>query len=286
MLLNKIYDRINHLNPFSPESKQMIRDVGNIELCELLETESKTQCHSMFIIAWSVGIVYCTCEHFLREGRGENQKFIKYTMGSSFNSGVRHQERTTSRTPMWKKSRETGNTFRPTSFRRSARRSYSRASMIDSYEMKHSVIEWFKMVETKMFVDIGMFWQMRIIPTIWLHKKNTITRVIGGVLQTRQVPIPCQWKHRPDFKQALSTLQRLQQEAGEEPQVACLLSQTPTMGGTQFIFYMVELARVHGGLLINPKVKTEMHQVIEWTGRPVACSIWKDSSEKNFHEFN
>ena len=27
------------LNPFSPESKQMIRDVGNIELCELLETE-------------------------------------------------------------------------------------------------------------------------------------------------------------------------------------------------------------------------------------------------------
>ena len=31
-------------NPFSPESKQMIQDVGNIELCELLETDSKTQC--------------------------------------------------------------------------------------------------------------------------------------------------------------------------------------------------------------------------------------------------
>ena len=29
-------------NPFGPESKQMIRDVGNIELCELLETEPKT----------------------------------------------------------------------------------------------------------------------------------------------------------------------------------------------------------------------------------------------------
>ena len=25
-------------NPFSPESKQMIQDVGNVELCELLET--------------------------------------------------------------------------------------------------------------------------------------------------------------------------------------------------------------------------------------------------------
>ena len=31
-------------NFFSPESKQMIRDVGNIELCELLETEPKMQC--------------------------------------------------------------------------------------------------------------------------------------------------------------------------------------------------------------------------------------------------
>ena len=49
-------------------------------------------------------------------------------------------------------------------------------------------------------------------------------------------------RHRLDFKQALSILQRLQQEAGEEPQVPTFL-QTPTMGGTQFIFYMVELAR-------------------------------------------
>ena len=31
-------------NPFSPESKQMIPDVGNIELCELLEMEPKAQC--------------------------------------------------------------------------------------------------------------------------------------------------------------------------------------------------------------------------------------------------
>ena len=29
-------------NPFSPESKQMIHEVGNIELCELLDTEPKT----------------------------------------------------------------------------------------------------------------------------------------------------------------------------------------------------------------------------------------------------
>ena len=66
-------------NPFSPESKQMIQDVGNIELCELLETEPKTQCTAC-LSYWNIGIVYCTCGHFLRKGRGENQKFIKYTM--------------------------------------------------------------------------------------------------------------------------------------------------------------------------------------------------------------
>ena len=65
-------------NPFSPESKQMIHEVGNIELCELLETEPKTQRKCLSF--WDIGIVYCTCWHFLRKGREENQKFIKYTM--------------------------------------------------------------------------------------------------------------------------------------------------------------------------------------------------------------
>ena len=52
-------------NPFSPESKQMIQDEGNIELCDLLETESKTQCAAC-LSYWNIGIVYCTCGHFLQ----------------------------------------------------------------------------------------------------------------------------------------------------------------------------------------------------------------------------
>ena len=35
-----------------------------------------------------------------------------------------------------------------------------------------------------------------------------------------------------------------------------------------------------------PKVKTEMHQVLSERVRFVACSVWKDSSAKDFHEFN
>ena len=46
-------------NPFSQESKQMIHEVGNIELCELLDTESKTK-FKICLSYWDIGIVYCT----------------------------------------------------------------------------------------------------------------------------------------------------------------------------------------------------------------------------------
>ena len=51
--------------PFSPESKKMIQDVGNIELFELFETDPKTQCKAC-LSYWSEGIVYCTCGRLLR----------------------------------------------------------------------------------------------------------------------------------------------------------------------------------------------------------------------------
>ena len=57
----------------------MIQDVGNIELCELLETEPKTQC-TVCLSYWNIGKFYCTCGHFLHKERGANQEFINYTM--------------------------------------------------------------------------------------------------------------------------------------------------------------------------------------------------------------
>ena len=66
-------------NLFSPESKQMIQDVGNIELCELLETEPKAQCTACLSYR-TTGMICCTCGHFLRKETGANRKFIKYTM--------------------------------------------------------------------------------------------------------------------------------------------------------------------------------------------------------------
>ena len=66
-------------NPFSPESKKMIQEVSKIELFELLETDSKTQCTAC-LSYWNVGIVHCTCGHFLQKETEANRKFVKHTM--------------------------------------------------------------------------------------------------------------------------------------------------------------------------------------------------------------
>ena len=86
-------------NPFSQKSKQMIHEVGNIELCELLDMEPKMQC-KVCLSYWDIGIVYCGCGHFLRKGTEENKKLVQYTMDLLFYSLLLHKERTTPRAPL------------------------------------------------------------------------------------------------------------------------------------------------------------------------------------------
>ena len=61
----------------------MIHEVGNIEMCEFLDMERKIQC-KVCLSYWDIGIVYCTCGHFLRIGTEENKKFVQYTMDLLF----------------------------------------------------------------------------------------------------------------------------------------------------------------------------------------------------------
>ena len=65
-------------NPFSETTKKMIKDVGNVELFELFETDPKTQCKAC-LSCWSEGIVYRTCGHLLKEIVA-NRGFIVYTL--------------------------------------------------------------------------------------------------------------------------------------------------------------------------------------------------------------
>ena len=56
----------NVCNPFSNNSKEMIRELDNVEFFELCETIPEVQC-SHCLLYWSQGIIYCTCGQFLVE---------------------------------------------------------------------------------------------------------------------------------------------------------------------------------------------------------------------------
>ena len=63
-------------NPFSKESQDAIKAAGYTELCEIVDVEPKAQCRAC-LAYWDVGIVYCTCGHFLRDDTADNKKYIK-----------------------------------------------------------------------------------------------------------------------------------------------------------------------------------------------------------------
>ena len=95
-------------NLFSPESKQMIQDVGNIELCELLETEPKTLCKAC-LSYWHIGIVYCTWAFLAQRHRGQSEirLNIRWTFSQSLSMSSKREDLMDIDMG---KSRETGNT--------------------------------------------------------------------------------------------------------------------------------------------------------------------------------
>ena len=68
----------NVYNPFSDESKAMIREMGNVELFELCETIPKVQC-SQCLLHWNQGVIYCTCGHLLVESES-SQHFHQWRL--------------------------------------------------------------------------------------------------------------------------------------------------------------------------------------------------------------
>ena len=70
----------NIYNPFSKNSQEMIRELGNVELFELCETIPKVQC-SHCLLYWNQGIVYCTCGQCLIHSESK-RNFHKLRLGA------------------------------------------------------------------------------------------------------------------------------------------------------------------------------------------------------------
>ena len=176
-------------NQFSAKSKRMIQDVGNVELFELLETDSKTQCKAC-LSYWSEGIVYCTCGHLLKDTVA-NRIFIVYTLDHLsipeyvIKKGRHHGHR-------HGKAPENQEYHLGHNLKRDAKRGTTKESMIDSCEIMFSVNGCSKTIEMKMFVVKCTFLQNKITPIECENQNTFTTGKIGGSLSISQETIPNQ----------------------------------------------------------------------------------------------
>ena len=95
MLFKKNYDKIKPITLSVQNQSKWFTMFGNIESCELLETEPKTRCTAC-LSYWNTGMIYCTCGHFLYKETRVIQEFVKTYDGPSFSPWVCHQEGKTS----------------------------------------------------------------------------------------------------------------------------------------------------------------------------------------------
>ena len=188
----------------------MIHDVGNIELFELIETNSKTQCKAC-LSYWSEGIVCCTCGHLLREPV-TNGGFIEYTLDllSVPEYVIKRRRLHGHRSGKLPENREyfLGNNLK----KRCIKRDYK--GIHDRFLRDH--VFRGRMIENSRDEEVCRAWDVLAdeddtyhTSEEYFHYKNKwwlhLNKSCSDTLPLRK---------RSDFKQALSTLKRLHQQAG------------------------------------------------------------------------
>ena len=74
-------DKKQSFNAFSAESKKAIKESGNIEISEIVNTEPKLQC-KFCLNHCNPGIIYCVCGHLMVEDSGEHRKYMLSALNS------------------------------------------------------------------------------------------------------------------------------------------------------------------------------------------------------------
>ena len=74
-------DQKQSFNEFSAESKKAIKESGNIEISEIINTEPKWQC-KYCLNHCNPGVIYCVCGRLMSTDSAENRKYISATLDS------------------------------------------------------------------------------------------------------------------------------------------------------------------------------------------------------------
>ena len=199
-------------NLFSQESQDVIEAAGNTELCEILDVEPKAQCRAC-LAYWGAGIVYRTCGHFLRDDTTENKStsspFLISSLSRTFTSGrADHTVTGTGRKKVL------DNTILQLNSKRSAGNEDTRTFTIDLFVTHGFRKTMLELDRTEVICEmdklanedhthIATEEELNVYRGSWWIRSNFVG--------SDTMPI----RHRPDFKQALSTLHRLKKADDE-----------------------------------------------------------------------
>ena len=141
MLFKKTYNRVNHL---IPSVKNQNKWFGRLETLNCVNCSRRNPKRSAQCVDHTGTFVYFIARAGIscrkKEGGISNSSIIRWTF-QFLNTSSRKDDLTDIDMV---KNRETRNTIRLTRWRRNARKSISKESMIDSYEIQNSVIQWLK----------------------------------------------------------------------------------------------------------------------------------------------
>ena len=261
----------------SLQNQKMILDVGNIELCQLLETEPKTQC-KVCLSYWNIGIFYCTCGHFLRKGKGKSE-IHQFHDGPSFSPKIRRQEKTTSWTSIYGRKQRNKAYHTANQLKKKCKKKFFqgihdrfirdpnfRNRMIVNHRDEKLCRKWDALSDKHHTHHLTSQEYFLHKSNWWLHSNKQGSNI---------VPVT----HRPEFKQALSTLPQLKQNSRRSLTSAHVLSQKSKMDkncwNLQDSWRTPYSHESHDG----DKQSTEK---MWW---PVDCKIKKNSSLQDFLEF-
>ena len=120
-------DQKQSFNAFSAESKKAIKESGNIEISEIVNTEPKLQC-KFCLNHCNPGVIYCICGRLMATDSAENRKYMSSTLDSILHRELLHQKRQTTWSQVWKKLPDAKNTTRHINLQRNVAKRGTTAS--------------------------------------------------------------------------------------------------------------------------------------------------------------
>ena len=209
-------DKEQSFNAFSDESKKAIKESGNIEISEIINTEPKWQYKSC-LNHCNPGVIYCVCGRLMTTDSAENRKYISSTLdsfsipcfyirkdrprGHRYGKAPGCKEYHTAH-QLAKKCRKRGyesihdRYIRDKAFRR---------AQIDHGRTEQMILEMDKLAKEDHSYKASKAEIEFYRGNWWLH---------SNVARVDSMPV----RHEPEFKNALSTMQRLKRAEDKKKQ--------------------------------------------------------------------